>query len=407
MNKTLTAVLLCHFLAAFTVLGMPMYLPLLFSDLGFSAHSPWIGLAFAWPTLLTALSGPLWGRIADRLGRRFSLIRALVGLALAFIGVGLASNITQLVLALTLQGLMGGTLAAANSYLAATQSRAQLASLLNWTQFSARLALVVSPLVLALATPYWKIQYLYTALAALPLLGAVVAFGLPKDTPDLATIKAHSDFQKRSVNAQPPQTSTPVLALGGLQALFAFAMVVTFPYFLPYAKPVVESTSAIALMYVLPHLVYLIVQPALRNRLKDWALNLHLCMLLMAAASCIQWQTDSAWVIASARLLLGVSICLGYQGLHQLFAQSYDQAQAGSWFGSLDSISKLAGVAAGLVAGVLVAQFNLAAPFLMSAVSCLAAIPLIIYTTKKGRTPCTTPSTSNKNFSDIKPNTTA
>lgn len=407
MNKTLTIVLICHFLAAFTVLGMPMYLPLLFTDLGLSAHSPYIGFVFAWPTLLTALSAPLWGRFADRFGRRFSLIRALAGLALAFVGVGLASNITQLLLALTLQGLMGGTLAAANSYLAATQARAQLASLLNWTQFSARLALVTSPLLLALTTPHWGIQHLYTALAALPLLGAVAAFCLPKDAPIHRTHKGPCHSQHHSEMLQADQPSSAVLALGALQALFAFSMVLTFPYFLPYAKPVIESTSAIALMYVLPHLVYLIVQPTLKNRLRNWALNLHLSMGLMAVASCMQWLADSAWAISSARLLLGVGICLGYHGLHQRFAQTFEHAQAGSWFGSMDGISKMAGVAAGLVAGVLVSQFNLTAPFLMSALTCLAAIPIIVYTAKKGKVPCTTHATSNKKFSDIKPNTTA
>ena len=92
MNRVLTAVLACHFLAAFTVLGMPLYLPMLFTDLGLSVNSPWIGFMFAWPTLLTALSGPLWGKVADRFGKRFSLIRALAGLSVAFLWVGVSSS---------------------------------------------------------------------------------------------------------------------------------------------------------------------------------------------------------------------------------------------------------------------------------------------------------------------------
>ena len=128
MNRVLFAVLACHFLAAFTVLGMPLYLPVLFTDLGLPSNSPWIGFVFAWPTLLTALSGPLWGKVADRFGRRFSLIRALAGLALAFLWVGISSSVAELLMALTLQGLMGGTLAAANSYLATTMPRETLSN---------------------------------------------------------------------------------------------------------------------------------------------------------------------------------------------------------------------------------------------------------------------------------------
>lgn len=388
MNRVLIAVLACHFLAAFTVLGMPLYLPVLFTDLGLAANSPWIGFVFAWPTLLTALSGPLWGKVADRFGRRFSLIRALAGLSIAFVWVGVASSVPELVMALTLQGLMGGTLAAANSYLATTLPRETLSTNLNWTQFSARMALVTAPLVLALGIQYFKLQHLYIVLATLPMLGALYAYTLPNDSHPLHALKASSG--NASDNA-PCNTSTPLqyasaTAVCSLQALFCFAMVVTFPYFLPYAAPGIASTTTIALLYVLPHLVYLLLQPLLKKHLPNWALNCHLSMLALALAACMQWQFNSGLALVVARVLFGVGIWLGYHGTHQLVAKSFQAARAGTWFGSLDSVGKLAGVAAGMAAGFAVNHMNLASPFLLSAVASLAAMPLVHQIQKKDQT---------------------
>jgi MFS family permease len=403
MNRVLTAVLACHFLAAFTVLGMPLYLPMLFTDLGLSVNSPWIGFMFAWPTLLTALSGPLWGKVADRFGKRFSLIRALAGLSVAFLWVGVSSSVVELVMALTLQGLMGGTLAAANSYLAATMPREALSNTLNWTQFSARMALVTAPLLLAAGIQYFKLQHLYIVLASLPMLGALYACTLPKDPKPLHTSKTTSSDTTHT-KTTPPLQYASALAVCSLQALFCFSMVVTFPYFLPYATPGTSNTSAIALLYVLPHLVYLLLQPLFKKRVNNWALSCHLSMLTLAIAAFMQWQFNSGPTLVAARVLFGLGIWLGYHGTHQLVARSFQATRAGIWFGSLDSIGKLAGVAAGIAAGFAVSHINLASPFLISALVSLAAIPLVHHIQKTGSRPC--PHSSNE-FSNTKPNTIA
>ncbi|HHK6097852.1 TPA: MFS transporter, partial [Edwardsiella piscicida] len=75
MAPILPIVLACHFLAAFTVLGVPLFLPTLLRGFSVAPDSPWIGLIATLPTVLMALSTPYWGRFADRYGRRRSLQR--------------------------------------------------------------------------------------------------------------------------------------------------------------------------------------------------------------------------------------------------------------------------------------------------------------------------------------------
>jgi MFS family permease len=55
-----------------------------------------------------ALVSPLWGRLADRYGRKLILIRASLGMAIVMSMMGLAQNVYQLVLLRALVGLVGG-----------------------------------------------------------------------------------------------------------------------------------------------------------------------------------------------------------------------------------------------------------------------------------------------------------
>ncbi|ODN42058.1 hypothetical protein BGC07_02680 [Piscirickettsia litoralis] len=101
------------------------------------------------PTLLTAIASPLWGKFADKVNKKSALLRAQLGLSLSFLIAALSSgHLVIFIISLCLQGVLGGTLAAANAYLATTSNRNQLSNLLNLTQFSARAALLIAPIAI-------------------------------------------------------------------------------------------------------------------------------------------------------------------------------------------------------------------------------------------------------------------
>ncbi|MBY0296955.1 MAG: MFS transporter [Methylobacterium sp.] len=117
----------CVFGSFTTIVAMTLllpFLPLYVRDLGVrdeAAIVQWSGIAFGATFFSAALVAPLWGRLADRYGRKLMLVRASLGMAVAMSLIGLAQDVWQLVGLRLLAGLLGGY-ASGSMVLVATQT---------------------------------------------------------------------------------------------------------------------------------------------------------------------------------------------------------------------------------------------------------------------------------------------
>ncbi|EKT4523420.1 MFS transporter [Pseudomonas putida] len=365
-RRLMFSVLLGHYLSAFTALGVPLYLPRILADLAPDAPGWSIGVLFVLPTLCTALAAPIWGRLADRHGCRLSLLRAHAGLAAGFLLAGLSPNLALFALALVIQGTFGGAMAASNAYLATQLNDGNLSRALNWTQYSARLAMISGPILLGLLTASGMGQELYRVLAWLPLLAFVLILPLPDDRGQAKARKKTGD-----TGSELPQ-DLPRLLL--VQFLFCFAMVVTFPYFVPYGEALgVRNDALIGLLYALPHLVYLVALPWFQRHESNLLLP---GLALFALGNMLQFGASDPWLLFAWRLLGGLGMLLAFIGLHRCLSQRRNQGSAGRLFAWFDSSGKWAGAAAGVVAGLVSQRLGIASPFLVASLAAFAALLL-------------------------------
>ena len=93
-------------------------MPLYVHELGASPASAgiWAGASIAAPALPLALVTPLWGRLGDRIGQKWMVVRALVGLAAAMAFMALAAGPLGLLIARLAQGSFGGVVEAAAAF---------------------------------------------------------------------------------------------------------------------------------------------------------------------------------------------------------------------------------------------------------------------------------------------------
>jgi MFS family permease len=367
-RRLITSVLLGHYLSALTALGIPLYLPHILADLAPDTPGWAIGILFVLPTLCTALAAPIWGRWADRNGCRLSLLRAHAGLLAGFLLAGFSPNLTVFVLALIIQGTLGGAMSASNAYLSTQFKGGDLSRALNWTQYSARLAMISGPVLMGLLAARGMGVSMYHSLACLPLLAFVLVLPVPKDAP-----RQGLDSEGAEVLGELPQDMSRLIAV---QFLFSFAMVVTLPYFMPFGKQLgISSDAMIGVLYSMPHLVYLLALPWVQR----YPGNLLLPGLaLLAISNALQFWSVQAEPLVILRLVSGAGMLLSFVGLHRCLSQRSQNGGAGRLFGWFDSSGKWAGTAAGVGAALVSQTFGIASPFLVACLAAMAAMVLAL-----------------------------
>ena len=84
----------------------------------FGATGVWIGAILAAYSAAQLVGASLLGRLSDRVGRRPILLMSLAGSAASLLLCGLAGSLWLLLAARALAGLFGGSIAAAQAYIA-------------------------------------------------------------------------------------------------------------------------------------------------------------------------------------------------------------------------------------------------------------------------------------------------
>lgn len=375
-------IVFCHFVAAFAALGMPPFFGLILDKSLHSTDSQWVGWLFIIPTFFAALSTPWWGILADRIGRKKSLLRAQLGLALSFLLISYASNPWEFAVILSIQGLLGGTFAASNAYLASLLRGPALIRGLTMMQGSARAALLTGPIVIGLFVSVDSPILLYRYLALLPLLAALLLWWLPPngewgecDTPVATRVEA---LTAASVQGRYSMSAGRVFLC---QFVFIFSTVASFPYFVPYmlATYAPVSTAMAGFLFGLPHLIYLVCAAPLSRFLAPQHSSKILAagFLLTGVTLLAQMQTQSLIALMVWRVVMGLGMTCAFIALNGLAADIAHSGNAGRIFGFLESGTKWGAVLAGLCAGASVPLWGLEFPFLMGGVAiCLAGFYL-------------------------------
>jgi len=126
------------------------FLPLYITQLGVSTRGStefWSGLVFSAQALTMMVSAPVWGAVADRFGRKLMLARATLGGAVLLAAMGFAQSAEQLVLLRALQGMVTGTIPAANALVAASAPREHSGEALGLLQTGAWVGVAVGPVI--------------------------------------------------------------------------------------------------------------------------------------------------------------------------------------------------------------------------------------------------------------------
>lgn len=149
-KRNLIFVWICQFLTLVGMSSIVPFLPLYIRELGVENvgnTAQWSGLVFAGPFFISFFLAPIWGSLGDKYGRKLLTIRAIFGLALAQIFVGLSQNVHQLMLARLFQGALSGFTPAAMALVAANTPKDKTAHSLGILQTATASGVVLGPFI--------------------------------------------------------------------------------------------------------------------------------------------------------------------------------------------------------------------------------------------------------------------
>ena len=182
-KRTLWAMVGIQFVmtAAFSMLSpiMPLFLPVLgVSSAG--AVALWAGILAGTTSFVAAFASPLWGRLADRHGRKLMLLRSSIAVGVFAALMGAATNVWQVFACRALMGVFAGFSSTAIALVASQAPEERLGFALGWLSTGQLVGSLVGPLiggVLADATGSYRIPFYCTA-ATILVSTAFVWFGV-------------------------------------------------------------------------------------------------------------------------------------------------------------------------------------------------------------------------------------
>jgi MFS family permease len=309
--------LVCSIGAFTTIVGMTLILPILplyVRDLGADDQASvtlWSGIAYAATFFTAALAAPLWGHLGDRFGRKSMLIRASLGMAIAMSLIGMAQDITQLVLLRLLAGLLGGYASGSTILVAAQTPRDRTAWALGVLASAIMAGNIAGPIIGGTLAQTIGVQGAFLATGGL----IFVAFlGTMIFLTESRTERPTTPARERSSSWRQVPRKRSVLALLSLSALLMFATISVEPIITEHVRMLTGTTDNVAIyaavVFALTALGTILSGPGL-GKLADRVGHLQILTVSLAAATVLltaqSFATDLV-TFAALRFLTGVAL---------------------------------------------------------------------------------------------------
>lgn len=352
------------------VLGFSLILPLLpFYAEAFDATPTLVGLLLGANAVTQMIGAPLIGRLSDRYGRRPLLIASIAGTVVSFLILGLANSLIMLFISRILDGLLGGNISLAQSYITDVTEEKDRATGLGLIGAAFGVGFIFGPAIggsLSAGGNYALPALIASGLSALNLLGVILF--LPESLSQ----------QERQERAQSPAAAITPRALwialhrpcvGPLlhHRLFyglAFTMFQTlFAVFASRQLGLTARSTSYVLTYV--GLVIAAVQGGglalLTKHFSDKQLVFGGSMLLSVALAL--WAlTTSVWLLLV--VLVPLALAGGVLGvvINSALTKSVSPQETGGTLGLSASLDSFARVISPILGGLLIDKLGTPAP---------------------------------------------
>ncbi|PLP97266.1 MFS transporter [Cupriavidus pauculus] len=355
------------------------FLPLYVEQLGVTAQADivqWSGVAFGVTFLATAATAPLWGKLADRFGRKPMLVRAAVGMAIVMSMIGLAHNVYELVALRFAAGLIGGYASAATVMIGTQAPPERSGWALGVLSTGALVGNLVGPLVGGLLPGVIGIRGTFFAGGAMIAVAALLTIFLVRE--DFRRPAKPAGAVPSGATAHARASRIPLAALLITATMVLLSNMSIEPIITVYigqlgvphdrlvtAAGIVMASSALGSVLTASRL------GALADRVGAWNVIIG-CLVATALVMIPQAFVTNWWTLAVLRGLMGMTLAGLLPSIGKLVRQAVKEHQSGKMLGYLQSAQFAGQVVGPLIGGQIGVHFGMRSVFFVTSALLLA-----------------------------------
>ena len=380
-QRTLAIMFVAQLITAVGFSSIFPFLPLYVKSLGAATHlniELMVGLVFSSQAFTMMLASPVWGWLADRYGRKLMVERATFGGAVILLLMAFVRSAEELVLLRALQGLITGTISAANALVAASVPRERVGYAMGLLQVGFGGGVALGPLIGgAVADAYGYGAAFYVTAVLLAVAGVMVVFGVEEPgAPELTQKADRSGFLSgwRSLLGTPGVLIT--FALRFMNQLGRMLFIPILPLFVETLMTdptrvntftglvvgVASATTTLSAIYL----------GRLGDRIGHRAIVVG-CALFSFVLYLLHALTYRVWQLLGLQALVGIALGGLLPGVSALLAQYTRIGKEGAVYGLDNSVTSSARALAPMMGVGVAMGFGLRATFVAAAVLYLGA----------------------------------
>ncbi|WP_027415163.1 MFS transporter [Aneurinibacillus terranovensis] len=352
---------------------LPLYLSL---DLGMHDQASiqrWTGLIFGANFLTAFIFSPIWGKIADKSGRKMMLIRSGIGMAVVTLLMGLVTSPVQLLALRLLNGVISGFVPAAIALVSTNTPKEKIGYSLGILQSGSVAGSILGPLMGGLFAEWMSFRHIFIVTGVLLFIASMLVIVAvkeinkpqPKEQTAQVEVQAESDFS-RIIHISP----LPSLFITGF--LIQFGMMSTNPFMTVYVQELWHSSNFISLMAGIvissSGIATMIFSPLLGKWSDRIGAKYVLLFSLLGAAVFFipQGMVNDVWTLMVFRFLLGMCIGGLLPSVNALIQQYAPAGMESRTFGYSNSALFLGNLLGPVIGGILSGTIGLNSMFLLA-----------------------------------------
>lgn len=374
---------------SFTILSpiMPLFLP----DLGVHGDAQidlWAGILNGTTSFVAAFVSPLWGRVADRRGRKLMLLRSSFAIGVFTVLMGFSLNVWQFFGARALMGAFAGFSASAIALVASQVPEERLGYALGWLSTGQLVGGLVGPVlggVLSDASGSYRVPFFCTAAICFVAMGLAWAFVHEEFTPPAQASRGRSMLSAMRMLT----TSGGLLSLFFVLLLAQFGVRTVQPVVTLFVQQLVGNTPSLAtlagLAFSVTGVADLLASPFLgkRSDVIGYRKVLLICLFGAAVTSIPQAFAHSYWAFVIERFGVGCFIGGILPTANALVGRLVPRAQRGTVYGLTASATFLGNSLGPVTGGGVAAVLGLRWVFLVTAGLLLANLVWVYFTVQE------------------------